>query len=425
MIFFRKIVIFQKKAMKYFFRLYMILGFSLTISGLLGQSVGFEMPAGKGKIDIPFEYYNNFILVKVKFNKVFTLKFIFDTGAEHTILTKREITDILAIPYGRTFQVMGSDLQKTLIAHLVKDINLETGLATAFKQDILVLDEDYFRFEEFTGTEVHGILGADLFRRFVVKINYQRRLISLYNPKYYTPPTSSKYDTYTIKVHKSKPYINGNVFAQKDTIDCNFLIDTGASMALLLNTFAHKNFELPPNTIKSNVGAGLGGFIEGYTGRVQNLRFAQYDLQNVITSFQDQEPILNRDSTFFRNGIIGNEILNRFTIILNYPLEKIYFKPNRKFKRKFVYDKSGLTLITAGQLNNTLVVQNVLPDTPAAEAGIFRGDIIKSINGIPASFLSLKNATNMLRSKAGKTIRIKLERIGYPVKRKFVLRDLI
>ncbi|HOY18537.1 MAG TPA: hypothetical protein PLC89_14620, partial [Haliscomenobacter sp.] len=47
---------------------------------------------GETHVDIPFDYENNFIVIKLMFNDIFPLKFIFDTGAENTILTKREIT---------------------------------------------------------------------------------------------------------------------------------------------------------------------------------------------------------------------------------------------------------------------------------------------------------------------------------------------
>lgn len=385
------------------------------------------MPEGKESIDIPFDYQNDFILLKVEFNNSFTLKFIFDTGAQHTLLTKREITDLLAIPYGRTFTIVGADMQTELMAHLVKDISLKIGAARANQEDILVLDEDYFQFEEFTGQEVHGIIGANLFRRFVVKINYQKEVISLYNPSYFSPSNIKKYEAVDIEVVKNKPHLVTDIqLNPADSIRCKLLIDTGASLALLLNTSVDERLGLPANAIKSNIGAGLGGFIEGYIGRVQSIAIGSADLENVTTNFQEDEVFIKSDSlSIFRNGIIGNQILSRYTLYIDYPSNKLYLKPNRTFKRKFVFDKSGLTLITTGQYNDMLIVQNVLPNSPAAEAGIYKGDIVKAINGLPVAFFSLRHAQRVLRSKSGKKIRMGLERRGFPIVRKFFLRDLI
>ena len=46
------------------------------------------------KVDIPFSYRNDLIIMDVVFQNVFPLKFIYDTGAEHTIMLHKEITDI-------------------------------------------------------------------------------------------------------------------------------------------------------------------------------------------------------------------------------------------------------------------------------------------------------------------------------------------
>ena len=143
---------------------------------------GFSMPEHTKQMDIPFEYVNNFIIVTLVFNGMLPLKMIFDTGAEHTILSKREISDLLGVRYEREFRLMGADLKTELVAYLARNIRLEAqGLPfVAPKEDILVLQEDYFRFEEYAGVSVHGILSAQAFARYIFKINYQRKVITVY-----------------------------------------------------------------------------------------------------------------------------------------------------------------------------------------------------------------------------------------------------
>ena len=75
------------------------------------------------------------------------LSFILDTGAGHTILTKKEVAQLLRLPFERSFQVMGSDLTRPLQAHLARGIRLDfPGLASAPQEDVLVLEEDFFQF---------------------------------------------------------------------------------------------------------------------------------------------------------------------------------------------------------------------------------------------------------------------------------------
>ena len=58
---------------------------------------GFYLTNGKKRADIPFEFVNNFIVITLNFNGKLPLRFIYDTGAEHTILNKREIGDFLGL----------------------------------------------------------------------------------------------------------------------------------------------------------------------------------------------------------------------------------------------------------------------------------------------------------------------------------------
>ena len=69
------------------------------------QLTGFQIPAGKDKIEIPFRFENNFILLDVVFNKVFPLTFIFDTGSENTVLTHKTFADLLDVNYDRQYKI--------------------------------------------------------------------------------------------------------------------------------------------------------------------------------------------------------------------------------------------------------------------------------------------------------------------------------
>ena len=379
----------------------------------------------KKSVEVPFQYEHNFIIVEIIFNKVFPLKFILDTGAEHTILTKREFTDILDIPYRKKFRIVGADMQTVLFANLATGIHLNMNGVVAHRHNMLVLEEDYFKFEQMTGLEIHGIIGADFFRHFVMKIDYKRRVITFTNPRHFKKP-SGKYREYPIEIKKNKPYIITPVTLQNGTtIDAKLLLDTGASLALLLNTSSHPDLTIPENVIVGNIGTGLGGFLEGFMGRVQSYELAGFQLEDIIVNFQ--EVSLNADTTYAnsRNGILGNSILSRFTIITDYQNNRIFVRPIKKFKRKFHYDKSGLLVVASGPKLESFVVSSIIPGSPAAEAGILRGDQIKAINGLPSSLLSLRNIITYLQKREGKRIKMTIVRDGQKIKKEFRLRELI
>jgi hypothetical protein len=383
---------------------------------------------GGGKIDIPFQYENNFIIVDVIFNGVLPLKFIFDTGSEHTILTRREITDMLHVNYARKFPIRGADLKTELFAYLATGVQLQINNLFATNRTILVLEDDYFRFEEFAGVDIHGIIGADFFRRFIVKINYRRKMITLYDPSHFNPPHGREgYVEVPLELSRHKPYIRAVTHSQGDTAaTVKLLVDSGAGLPLLLHTNTDSNLQLPPRVIRSNIGTGLGGGLEGFVGRVENLDFAGFHLENVTTHFHDIN-FEDVDTAFLnkRNGILGNQILNRFTVIIDYVQEKMYIAPNQQIKRRFQYDKSGISMVASGINLTTYNVFFVVPGSPAAEAGVKVGDVIKRVNGLPAGFMTLSDVARKFQGRTGKRIRLVIDRNGEKIRVRFELRELI
>jgi hypothetical protein len=285
-----------------------ILSFCLCVSNLKGQTNDLIFLNGETQVEIPFEYENNFIVIKLMFNDIFPLKFIFDTGAENTILTKREITDLFQIDYQKRFTIYGADLSQNLYAYLVRGITFRIGDLKASQRSILVLEEDYFQFDEFSGIDIQGILGADFFRRFIVKINYYKQVITLYDPANFQMP-KGRYTEVPLEMHRSKPYLTTPVnLSSETTIETKLLMDTGASIALLLYTDTHPQLKVPEKVIRSVLGRGLGGVIYGYLGRVRKLDFFGNSFNDVLTNYQEL-PIIE-DSTYMneRNGIIGNQL---------------------------------------------------------------------------------------------------------------------
>lgn len=391
------------------------------------SQTGFSMPPGVRQMDIPFDYVNNFIIVSVVINNTFTLKMIFDTGAEHTILSKRYISDILKVPYEREFRLMGADLKTELVAYLARNINLKTPNVsfTAPEEDILVLQEDYFRFEEYAGVNVHGILAAKSFAKYIFKINYQRRVITLFDREWFKLPDSG-FRQMPVEIFHNKIYLNTKVaFRSGTTTSVKLLLDTGAALPLLFFSNTDSLVHPPKNAIVSNIGMGLGGYLEGFIGRTEGLEIGGFQQKGIVTYFQELDTAHNHRYLNNRNGLIGNMMLNRFQIIIDYHSAHIWLKPTKKFKQKYVFDRSGLTVVAGGENFNQFTVQAVIPNSPASEVGILPGDRITRLGITPASFLGLKDILHYFQKKPGKKVRVVIRRNGKRLKKKFRLRDLI
>jgi hypothetical protein len=389
---------------------------------------GFYIPEGQRQVEIPFEYTNNFIIITVLFNGSLPLKFILDTGAEHTILSKREMSDMLNVTYEREFRVTGSDLKTELIAHLARRIRFDISeKVSAPREDILVLQEDYFRFEEYAGVNVHGIMSVSAFSKYIIKINYDRRIITLYDREHFKLREEG-FVSMPVEIFRNKIYLNANLSILPDSVaPVKLLIDTGAGLPLLLFSNTHPLLHPSANAITSNIGMGLGGYLEGFTGRIHRLELGQFSQENIITYFQTLDSLYSNNTEHLnkRNGLIGNTLLSRFIVILDYQNSTMWLKPARDFKSAFVYDRSGLSFIASGANFNRFTVQNVLPNSPAAEADFRKGDEIMRVGFIPTSFSSLSDLQHALQKKPGKKLKVIVKRDGKRLKKRIVLRDLI
>jgi PDZ domain/Aspartyl protease len=397
----------------------------ISANSINAQMPGVFMAKGAKKVEIPFERQDNFIIVKVLLQNLLPLRFIVDTGAEHTLLTKKEISTLLDIPFERTITLMGTDMRTQIIAHIARKVTLQLP-NIRFEKDILVLDDDYLHFDRFAGLDVHGVLGAEAFRGFIVKFDFVKQVMTMYDPSVFKASDHRKYDEFPIEITRSKPYLVANAHIQSDsTVQLKLLVDTGASLSMLLHTYSTPGLVLPQQTIRGSIGTGLGGEIEGVVGRIRDIDLGGHRVVAPVCNFQ--ELLQLSDSSFIngRNGLIGSEILTRFNMIIDFGREKMYLQPNRYFNTAFTYDRSGISLITSGKNLKQFLVQDILENSPANEAGVKVGDEIVSLNWFPARFHSLGSMNDKLQGKIGKTLRMTVLRKGKKVKIQFKLKELI
>jgi hypothetical protein len=388
---------------------------------------GFFIPKGARSVDVPFEYTNNFIIITLRCQRLLPLRFIYDTGAEHTILTKNEVSRLLQIEYEREFQVLGSDLSTVLTAYLARGIQFEvTDRIVAPQEDILVLKEDYFRFEEYAGVTVHGILAGNVFARYFIKINYQRQVITLYERNSFRASDHKEFEAVPLEISRNKPYLNTHVRTIGDSlVPVRLLVDTGAGVPMILFENTHPLLAPPPTAIASNIGMGLGGYLDGYVGRTPALLLGALTPTQVLTYYQRLDTSASHTRHAARNGLIGNVLLSRCQVIIDYGAQQMWLKPTRNFGQQYVYDRSGLSIIASGPSLQQYVVQHVLPGSPGAEAGIQVGDVIVRVKRSPAILLSLPTLLKVLQGKPGKRVPLVLRRNGQRIRAVVVLRDLV
>jgi len=392
----------------------------------LAQVLGFSLAAGKRRVQIPIEVYNNLVVVPVFLNGALPLKFVIDTGVRTAILTQKSFTDILNLPYSRKYTISGPGGVKLVDAYVTNNVSLELPGVNGRGHAMLVLAEDYLELRNYLGTDVHGILGYELFSRFIVEINYDKKMMTLSLPEYFKP--KRKFQTIPIRVEDTKPYITAQVVLNDQTqLTAKLLVDSGASHGLLLEPSSDKRIVPPVNYVSSSIGRGLGGDIVGKVGRIQSITLGSYKFQDVVARFPDPNSYFDslKIGSTARNGAIGGELLSRMTVIFNFPKEEMYIKRASEFRKPFHFNLSGLTVKAKGSGLSTYEVTDVRRLSAGDRAGIQVGDIVLSINGIDAANLSLADVNGFFNFRPGKLIRLEVNRGGTTRKTRFRLADEI
>lgn len=289
---------------------------------------------------------------------------------------------------------------------------------------IIILNHDILN-DDKTEVGFQGILGASFFSNTIVKIDYKKEVLTLYPYDYNLSKKGYKEIPAKFKGHKPIIQTDIKINRQDSSINANILMDTGSSIPILFLKNLDAKFKLPEKTIIGQLGIGLGGDLLGYIGLVELLEMGDFKFRGQISKFQNLDSISISTINKTRDGIIGNEILKKFTILIDNYRKKLYFKPNKSYYKPIKYDKSGITLFATGKNHNKYFIKYIIPNSAADLAGLKPNDQIYSIQGFNRRFWSIKRITKLFKKKENKKIKLKVKRKGKKLKFEFRLKDML
>jgi len=438
--------------------IFLVIGYALSVF----SQENFELQNGKSD-KIHFKFVNNLIIIPVIVNGA-SLSFLLDTGVSRPIIFNFfNLKDKLSIHKTELIQIQGLGNEKPIEVLQSSNNTVIIGEAINLNQDLFAIVDSSINFAPSLGIPIHGIIGYDVFKDFIVEVNYSRKFIKLYNPKTYSSKLSKKWRVSSLKFYNKKPIIEANVTVNEREVPVNLLIDTGGSDALWLFEDSSQWLPVPKQNFNDFLGKGLSGSIFGKRAVVHSFRLKDFQLHKVNVAFPDASSINKTNIYGLRNGSLLGDVLHRFNWVFDYQSQKVRFKKNKHFKAPFKYNKSGIMMQYAGvrvvkkqiktsngftedtsNLNaspnsNTinfsyhykleivpeLIISDLRPNSPAFNAGLQIGDVVLSINTQDLSALTLQKAIEQFYGKDGKLIRMTIERHGVVFKYEFRLRDLL
>lgn len=261
---------------------------------------------------------------------------------------------------------------------------------------------DYDILSSVYGEKVDGIIGYSFFSRYIVHINYDSAKVYVYNKGTFKYPKGG---------HMLKPVIaslpiQGATIRDEDPIAARFYFDTGAGLCMLLSSdFVNDSSVFDPKRkFYQTQAQGLGGKANMKLTTLREIRVGPYRFRKVPTYVFDDD--YNVTSYPNLGGLLGNDILRRFNVTLNYDRREIYLLPNSHYRDQFDYSYTGLGIYW---VDGEIRIGDVMPESPAEKAGLKLDDVVIAVNNNFSNNIQIYK--NILQS-VGEKVKVIIKRNG-------------
>jgi hypothetical protein len=397
------------------------LGAALGIAGT-NRPKGMQQdhaPAQRGQA-IAFELYDNFVFIQVRVNGSEPRSFLLDTGANASFLNEALANSLrIAVEHQHESNI-GTGEASTRLG-FSKNVTLSlSGVDVPAKRVAVAPLADL---ESTVGRPIDGILGTDLFRRYVVTIDYAARNIILEDPKLYAFHGNG--ELIPLRLSGGRPFVKATVIpVGSDPIEGLFVVDTGDDSTLGLHTPFVEKYKLRSlnQNMIPHLSRGMSGDSRNWRGRVARFQLGKFTIDHPVATFAEAAKGSDADRSY--DGVLGGEILRRFKVTIDYSRRQMILEPNAAFAEAYDFDMSGVSLSAQGQDFKTIRVRHVQSDSPASEAGLKEGDIIETIDDKPAADFGLQQLGLMFK-KDGQEYLVGVKRGDALIRLKMKVRRLI
>lgn len=393
----------------------------VVLAGILSVAV---VPPGAGAQQVPpatprfergdsvvvrdVEMFDRIIYFPVSINGTGPFPFVLDTGAGD--LSALDEGTALSIGLRSTIVGQGGGAGEELVRFGLADSNTISMPGLSFAERPL-LTFPVRRMDPHWGKRKDGMVGGDLLSTLVTIIDYERERVVFHDASKYEYRGPGERIPVTMFGNYIIIPVQVSLFGADEPVEAMFLLDTGVRLSVFSSPFA-KEFGLAaqsPRTVSGVTGYGVGGASKGTVGRVREVRIGSFSFENPVMSFSADTAGALADSSLA--GIIGCDLLSRFTVVLDYRRSQIFLEKNSTFGEPFEFDMSGIRFAFEGERFDLIKVHVVYDGTPAARAGIAPGDAVSAIDGKPAGSFTREDLREYLQ-REGKEVRFTIERNG-------------
>jgi hypothetical protein len=242
------------------------------------------------------------------------LDFVLDSGSEHTTLNDARLVEQLNL---HTRQAglgrgMGGAQLPILMA---PDVAIRSAGRELYRTDLTVHHLSSLMADE-TGRDLQGLLGSDLFERYVVDIDPGDGTVLLHEPDLWSYAGSGY--VVPLIISNRRPFIKAKVTMEDGkSAKVRLLVDTGSETHLALILGSHRNLQVPEHHTRVTA-LGVGGEVEALVGPVGSFEAGSLGRGRTPATFfpPNSMPAAGNGRKFA--GLVGNGVLGEYRTILDY-----------------------------------------------------------------------------------------------------------
>ena len=323
---------------------------------------------------------------------------LLDTGSERSWLDAK---------FAAKLELYSTGIESIRLPYATREVDSirvgDLGLDSVHIRDLEMFSGDLSSTSLAVGVPVDGILGCDVLRRFIVRID-----LSSGSAQFVTN-SSAPPDEVSVRLHKVENLYFVPLSVQGTSV--NLLLDTGTNASSVSshvwsNITTHWRPQSMVDGVRSAGGAGSAKFV-----LIPRIDIGSVTAKNVPLRVQPQTPDgLFADTDF--DGLLGTDVLGQFIVTLDLADDKMYLRHNARAHMDLDHFSTiGIQFAKNGEGSFTIMA--VWNPSPATVAGLKIGDRILSVNKMDVRSMSLDDFSRRIHGRPGSAVHFIVDSNGY------------
>ena len=331
-----------------------------------------ELPAGAIGIK-----YNRHIYCEVMLHDSIPARMIFDTGCSTLVLDSTFYADT----FGKERKLQSAMLGGAGDGYEQAYIDRNCWKYSLGKESMTEEMATVLNLRKIVGDNADGMFGMMFMQGKRVEINYADNYMCFLTAEEEIGEDFTRIpftlDGMRIVLPLAITMNDGNVFNGK------FLMDTGMPGTLSLNSTTADRLMMDKHLADArcmsySVG-GIGGDSQEFMFKTPRITVGGHAIKDLMITWSSNKEGALANAAY--DGLIGNELFDRFDVILDFVDNAVYLRPNKNFDRP----EPNFLGVALTPMKDHWIVNGILEGGNAEKAGLRRGDRIETINGIKAN----------------------------------------